>query len=81
MQEKQATRIALFACLRKRPLTYQDAMDQAELLDLYFYCCPFSKLFHHWHLTQGRQSRPWAKILRASRVLGCLGPCDDELID
>ena len=79
MQEKQATRIALWSCLRKRPLSEEDARQQAESLDLYFYCCPFSKFRHHWHLTNGTQSRPWGKILRATQVLGCLGPCEDEL--
>lgn len=82
MEERQATRIAMYACLRKRPLTEEEAQGEAEQLNLYFYCCPFSKGgFYHWHLTQGRNSRPWSKIYRAAETLGCMGPPPEELPD
>lgn len=79
MEQHQATRIALYACLRKKPRTLEDAEAAAEASDIYYYCCPFSQLEYHYHLTQGRNSRSWGKIRRAAQVLGCLGPCPDEL--
>jgi hypothetical protein len=80
MSEKQATRIALFSCLRKRARTREECIALAAEQGLYYYCCPFSQMVHHWHLTAGQKpSRSWGKILRAAQALGCLGPCEDEL--
>jgi len=77
MSVDQARRIALHACVRKRPRTLEDAEARAEEKGIEFYACPFSRDEYHYHLTSGRRSRSKTAIRRAAERLDTLGPLRD----
>jgi len=78
MALQQAKRIALYACVRKRPRSQTDAAQEAEERGIHFYACPFSRETYHYHLTSGRCSRTATTIRRAAERLMCLGPPLDD---
>lgn len=74
MSPKQARRIALYSCVRKRERTLEEAEDDSEERGLFCYACPFSYDEYHYHLTSGRCGRSRTAIKRAAETLGSLGP-------